>query len=91
MASQMQWNSKGSTMIDRMLPYPVVCFTVYGDAHTGVLQGIDNNFNLVIDKSTGDQSQQEQEKQAALCFIRGETVVYIGFNDKDEPMKANVG
>ncbi|ESL08519.1 U6 snRNA-associated Sm-like protein LSm6p [Trypanosoma rangeli SC58] len=54
---------------------PAVCYTVFGETHSGVLHGVDNNFNAVLDKG-GEQRE--------LCFVRGETVLYIGFMDTDE-------
>ncbi|KAF8296609.1 U6 snRNA-associated Sm-like protein LSm6p [Trypanosoma cruzi] len=61
---------------------PAVCFTVFGEMHRGVLHGVDNNFNAVLDKG-GEQRE--------LCFVRGETVLYIGFMDEEEKRKEGSG
>nr|CCC92709.1 putative Sm-like protein [Trypanosoma congolense IL3000] len=52
---------------------PARCVTVFGEAHEGLLQGVDNNFNAVLKKHDGESKE--------MTFVRGESVVFIGFLD----------
>ncbi|CBH14104.1 Sm-like protein [Trypanosoma brucei gambiense DAL972] len=63
-----------SVNMEDCIQKPAVCVTVFGESHEGLLQGIDNNFNTVLKQSVGN-------KENELTFVRGESVVYVGFSD----------
>ncbi|KEG08501.1 U6 snRNA-associated Sm-like protein LSm6p [Trypanosoma grayi] len=70
-----------SVSLEERMQKPAVCVTVFGEAHSGVLRGVDNNFNAVIDRQTDGE----------LCFVRGETVLYIGFDDDNSNNNDSIG
>ncbi|KAH8618820.1 hypothetical protein ERJ75_000254900 [Trypanosoma vivax] len=67
--------------MEKLLHKRAMCFTVFGEAHNGLLQAVDNNFNTVLLMGHGAGVDQAAKEEGELCFVRGESVMYVGFDD----------
>jgi U6 snRNA-associated Sm-like protein LSm6 len=69
-----------SVSLDSLLHQPVCCHTAHGDEYRGILEGLDGNFDVMLSQCTRSRSLPGQAPEQ-LVFVRGENIVYIGFNE----------
>ncbi|GET85370.1 hypothetical protein, conserved [Leishmania tarentolae] len=69
-----------SVSLESLLHQSVCCHLAHGEEYRGQLEALDGAFDVVLSKCTRSRAAPGQPAEP-LIFLRGENIVYIGFDE----------
>ncbi|XQJ24137.1 LSM domain containing protein, putative [Leishmania guyanensis] len=69
-----------SVSLESLLHQPVCCHLAHGEEYRGQLEALDGSFDVVLSRCTRSRASPRQLAEP-LVFVRGENIIYIGFDE----------
>ncbi|CAJ1005255.1 putative LSM domain containing protein [Leishmania naiffi] len=69
-----------SVSLESLLHQPVCCHLAHGEEYRGQLEALDGSFDVVLSRCTRSRASPRQPAES-LVFVRGENIIYIGFDE----------
>ncbi|KAG5512273.1 hypothetical protein JKF63_07795 [Porcisia hertigi] len=69
-----------SVSLESLLHQSVCCHMAHGEEYRGRLEALDCSFDVVLSQCSRSRAGRNQPPEP-LVFIRGENIVYIGFDE----------
>ncbi|KAG5488236.1 hypothetical protein LSCM4_08313 [Leishmania orientalis] len=69
-----------SVRLEALLHHSVCCHVAHGEEYRGQLEALDGTFDVVLSQCTRSRDALRQPAEP-LVFVRGEHIIYIGFDE----------